>query len=340
MSSSMPQITRSVILEQLPKRTLSENNFSLQTTALGPIGSGEILIRVEYLVLDAAARTWMQGRTYRGQISPGELMPGGGIGTVIQSENEDIEVGDVVYGETGWREFAVGPAENFRALDSEISVLDQVNVFGYAGLTAYFGLLTHGCPNPGETVVVSAAAGAVGSLVGQIAKIKGCRVIGIAGSDKKCALLRNELGFEGTINYKTDDIKRRLDELAPSGIDVYFDNVAGSTLEICLSRMAMNGRIVCCGAISQYDGQSPITGPRGVPGQLISKRLSMSGFIVFDHLSESDIALQNLEAWVASGDLKVFQTVVTGLENSPKALVGLLSGQNVGKFFVRIEHDA
>jgi NADPH-dependent curcumin reductase CurA len=211
-----------------------------------------------------------------------------------------------------------------------------LSVYGIAGLTAYFGLLDVGKPKAGETVVVSAAAGSVGSIVGQIARIKGCRVVGIAGGKDKCNWLTSELGFDAAVDYKDGAVFKALRAAAPNGIDVYFDNVGGDILEACLAQMNNHGRIACCGAISQYDGAPSATGPRGVPGLIVVKRLTMQGFIVMDYMDRRDEALRDLQSWVASGKLKVQEDVINGLENTPKALIGLLAGENRGKRMVKV----
>jgi NADPH-dependent curcumin reductase CurA len=209
-------------------------------------------------------------------------------------------------------------------------------VFGVAGLTAYFGLLECGKPKSGDTVVVSAAAGSVGSLVGQIAKIKGCRVVGIAGGADKCALLERELGFDAAVDYKVGDTRRALRAACPDGIDVYFDNVGGDVLEACLFNMNNHGRIACCGAVSQYDGAAPAHGPRGVPGLIVTKRLTLTGFVVMDFYAKRDAALTELKHWVDEGKLVVREDILEGLESLPGALIGLLAGENIGKRMVKI----
>ncbi len=211
-----------------------------------------------------------------------------------------------------------------------------MSVYGIAGLTAYFGLLNVGRPQAGETVVVSAAAGSVGSIVGQIAKLKGCHVVGIAGGADKCNWLKSELGFDAAVDYKAEPVFKALKAAAPKGIDVYFDNVGGDILEACLFQMNNRGRIACCGAISQYDGAPSATGPRGVPGLIVVKRLIMQGFIVTDFNDQRDKALADLQAWVASGKIKVQEDIVNGLENTPQALIGLLAGENRGKRMVKV----
>jgi NADPH-dependent curcumin reductase CurA len=211
-----------------------------------------------------------------------------------------------------------------------------LSVYGVAGLTAYFGLLDVGKPKTGETVVVSAAAGSVGSIVGQIARIKGCRAVGIAGGKDKCAWLTAELGFDAAVDYKQGEVFKALKAATPNGIDVYFDNVGGEILESCLSQMNNYGRIACCGAISQYDGVPSAAGPRGVPGLIVVKRLIMQGFIVMDYMERRNEALRDLQSWVASGKLRVQEDVIEGLENTPKALIGLLAGENRGKRMIKV----
>ncbi|HEX7943668.1 MAG TPA: NADP-dependent oxidoreductase, partial [Phenylobacterium sp.] len=211
-----------------------------------------------------------------------------------------------------------------------------LSVFGVAGLTAYFGLREGGWPKAGETVVVSAAAGSVGSIVGQIAKIQGSRVVGITGGEAKGRWLVDELGFDAAVDYKSPEFKRQLRAACPEGIDLYFDNTGGDVFEACLFAMKMHGRIICCGAVSQYDGAAPPHGPRGVPGLIVTKRLTLRGFIFLDFAAQNDRALADLRGWVKDGQLKVKEEIIDGLENLPGALIGLLHGENRGKRMVRV----
>ncbi|HEY0437529.1 MAG TPA: NADP-dependent oxidoreductase, partial [Phenylobacterium sp.] len=228
------------------------------------------------------------------------------------------------------------PGKRLAKLPAMEPVTHLMSVYGIAGLTAYFGLLECGRPKAGDTVVVSAAAGSVGSIVGQIARIKGCRVVGIAGGEEKGRWLVEELGFDAAVDYKAPDFKRRLREHCPEGIDVYFDNVGGDIFEACLFAMKNHGRIACCGALSQYDGAPPPHGPRGIPGLIVTKRLTLRGFVVMDFDDQREKALADLQGWVASGQLKVQEDIVDGLENTPVALIGLLAGENRGKRMVRV----
>jgi NADPH-dependent curcumin reductase CurA len=263
-------------------------------------------------------------------------MAGGGIAEVVSSKAPGLSPGDIVFGDTGWQDFAAVPAKHLSRMPRMEPMTHLLSVYGIAGLTAYFGLLDVGKPKAGETVVVSAAAGSVGSIVGQIAKIKGCHVVGIAGGKDKCHWLTSELGFDAAVDYKDGATFKALKAAAPKGIDVYFDNVGGDILEVCLAQMNNRGRIACCGAISQYDGAPSAHGPRGVPGLIVVKRLIMQGFIVMDYMDQRDSALADLQSWVKAGKLKVQEDVINGLENTPGALIGLLAGENRGKRMVKL----
>jgi NADPH-dependent curcumin reductase CurA len=332
----MNQINRQIVLAELPQGRLGPEHFRLTEAAVPAPVDGEVLLKALYVSLDAANRAWMQGATYRSALKAGDVMAGGALAEVVESRAPGLAKGDLVFADTGWREYAALPARHLTALPRLEPLTHLLSVYGIAGLTAYFGLLECGKPKAGETVVVSAAAGSVGSLVGQIAAIKGCRAIGIAGGAAKCALLTGELGFDAAVDYKAGDLRRSLRAACPDGIDVYFDNVGGEVLEACLFNMATHGRIACCGAVSQYDGAAPPHGPRGVPGLIVTKRLTLTGFVVMDFFDKRDAALAELKSWVESGRLKVREDVIAGLENLPAALIGLLAGENVGKRIVKV----
>ena len=332
----MPAVNRQIQLAELPKEKLGPEHFRLGEAAMPQAKDGELLLRVRYISLDAANRAWMQGATYRSALEAGQVMAGGALAEVVEANAPGFARGDLVFADTGWQEYAVLPAKRVQKVEKREPLTHLLSVYGVAGLTAYFGLLNVGQPKAGETVVVSAAAGSVGSFVGQIAKIKGCRVIGIAGGAKKCAWLKSELGFDEAIDYKAVAVGGALKDAAPKGIDVYFDNVGGDILEACLFRMSNHGRIACCGAVSQYDGVAPRHGPRGIPGLIVTKRLTMKGFVVMDFDAERAKALGDLEAWVKAGRLKVPEDVMNGLESTPKALIGLLAGDNIGKRMVKV----
>jgi NADPH-dependent curcumin reductase CurA len=329
-------VNRQVLLVEKPAGKLAPEHFKLTEATIPEPKDGEALLRVRYISLDAANRAWMHGATYRAAVEPNSVMAGGGIAEIIASKAPGFATGDIVFGDTGWQDYAVVPARHLTKLPRIEPMTHLLSVYGIAGLTAYFGLLHVGHPKPGETVVVSAAAGSVGSIVGQIAKLKGCHVVGIAGGADKCHWLTAELGFDAAVDYKDGALFKALKAAAPDGIDVYFDNVGGDILEACLAQMNLRGRIACCGAISQYDGAPSPTGPRGVPGLIVVKRLVMQGFIVMDFMEQRNSALVDLQSWVTSGKLKVQEDVIDGLENTPMALIGLLAGENRGKRMIRL----
>ena len=332
----MPAVNRQVLLVETPKGKLGEEHFRLAESALPVPQDGELLLRIRYISLDAANRAWMQGATYRSAVEAGTVMAGGAVAEVVESKAPGFAPGDLVFGDTGWQDYVALPARRVVKLPKLEPLTHLISVYGIAGLTAYFGLLKCGRPKEGETVVVSAAAGSVGSLVGQIAKLKGCHVVGIAGGAEKCAWLTSELGFDAAVDYKAGPVFKALKDAAPKGIDVYFDNVGGDIFEACLFQMSNYGRIACCGAVSQYDSAPAPHGPRGVPGLIVVKRLSIQGFIVTDFDAERAQALADLQSWVAAGQLKVQEDIMHGLESTPKALIGLLAGDNRGKRMVHV----
>jgi len=327
---------RQFILDAIPQGKLSVEHFRLAEAERPTAGEGEVLVRARYISLDAANRAWMQGATYRSALEQGQVMAGGALAEVIESKAPGFAPGELVFAETGWQEWAVLPAKALAKAPALTPASHLLSVYGVTGLTAYLGLLRCGDPKPGETVVVSAAAGAVGSMVGQIAKLKGARVIGIAGGAEKCAWLTDELGFDVALDYKAGNLRRALREAAPQGVQVFFDNVGGDVFEAVLFNMANHGRIVCCGAVSQYDGTPPPHGPRGIPGLIVTKRLTVRGFVVMDFYDGRAAALAQLKAWVDCGQLKVPEDVIDGFEHLPRALIGLLAGENRGKRMVKV----
>jgi NADPH-dependent curcumin reductase CurA len=327
---------RQILLAEIPRGKLAPEHFRLVESQTPAPDEGQVLVRVRYISLDAANRAWMQGATYRDAVTAGSVMAGGALAEVIESKASGFASGDLVFADTGWQDYAVLGARRLAKLPKLEPITHLLSVYGIAGLTAYFGLLRIAEPKAGETVVVSAAAGSVGSLVGQIAKIKGCRAVGIAGGGQKCDWLVRELGFDAAVDYKAGNLFKDLKAAAPTGIDVYFDNVGGDILEACLFPMNAGGRVSCCGAISAYDGAAPPAGPRGIPGLAVVKRLTLKGFIVMDFMAERDKAVADLTSWVATGKLKVEEDVIDGLENTPAALIGLLAGENRGKRMVKV----
>ena len=261
----MAQTNRQILLTQIPQGKLSGEHFRLAEAAVPTPGEGEVLLRTRYISLDAANRAWMQGATYRAALNAGQVMAGGALAEVAESRAAGFAPGDLVFADTGWQDYAVLPARHLTKLGTAEPMTHLMSVYGIAGLTAYFGLLECGQPKAGDTVVVSAAAGSVGSIVGQIAKIKGCRTVGIAGGAAKCALLVTQLGYDDAVDYKAGNTRRALREACPDGIDVYFDNVGGDVFEAALFNMKNHGRIACCGAVSQLMAQRLPMAPEVFP---------------------------------------------------------------------------
>lgn len=332
----MPGMNQQIVVQELPKDKLDESHFALRKAPIPMPNDGEVLVKTRYLSLDAANRAWMQGATYKAALVAGDVMQGSTLGEVVESKHPDFAPGDIVESSSGWQRYAALNSDQVAKIKVRGALSNHLSVFGISGLTAYFGLLKCGRPQAGETLVVSAAAGAAGNFVGQIGKIKGCRVVGIAGSDEKCAWLTGDLGFDAAINYKTTKVAKGLAEHCPKGIDVYFDNVGGDILEAILFQMNLNGRIACCGAVSQYDTGNPQPGPRGVPGLIVVKRLTLQGFIVSDYFAEREQATDEMAQWLAEGKLKVVEDIIDGLENAPRALIGLLHGENIGKRMIHV----
>ncbi len=328
---------KQILLAQMPTGRLTEECFTVATADVIPPGPGEVLCRTVYLSIDPASRAWMQAATYRSQLDAGQVMSGYTVAEVIAG---DLPAGTIVGGDGGWQEYLTRPVSEIQVLDVRAPLSHYAGVLGTNGLTAYFGLLDIGKPVAGETVVVSAAAGATGNIVGQIAKRVGARVVGITGSDTKNAMLQERLGFDATVNHRSETFRADLRAACPDGIDVYFDNVGGPVLEAVLSRANLHSRIACCGVVSQYDTSTPAGGPRGVPGHLVTKRIRMEGFLVYDYADQKAAALDKLHEWVASGELVVLEEIVDGLESAPSALIGQLAGSNVGKLMVRVGADS
>lgn len=330
---------RQVLLAEIPEGKLEERHFRAVDGEIGQPGPGEVLCRTILLSIDPANRAWMRGRTYRSQLNEGEVMAGFTLAEVIEENGAGIPPGTVVACDNGWQQYAIHPAKRVRPVQVRAALTHHMSVLGITGLTAYFGLLDIGRPKKGETVAVSAAAGATGNVVGQIARIKGCRVVGISGSDDKNVMLQHDLGFDATVNYKSETLRDDLRAACPDGIDVYFDNVGGPLLDTVLTRMNLHGRVVCCGSVSQYDIEGKPAGSRLVPGLVVVNRLRLEGFIVNDFEDRYAEAESQLAAWIASGDLKVLEEVIDGLDSAPAALIGLLAGANTGKRMVRVGPD-
>ena len=305
-----------------------------------PVGEpkdGEVLLKVLYVSLDPAMRGWMNdAKSYIAPVAIGEVMRALAIGEVVESKHPNFAKGDHVSGLLGVQEYAVVAGAQVNKVDARFAPLPAfLGTLGMPGVTAYFGLLDAGKLQAGDTVVVSGAAGAVGSVVGQIAKLKGARVIGIAGGADKCRTLTDELGFDAAIDYKAEDVKAALARLCPNGINVFFDNVGGDILEAALANLARGARIVICGAISQYNNTTPIKGPANYLSLLVN-RATMTGIVVGDYVPRWGEAVRDLAGWVASGQLKRREDVVEGLETFPQTFMKLFSGENNGKLVLKV----
>jgi NADPH-dependent curcumin reductase CurA len=324
-------------LVRLPDGPLTTDCFKLAIAAVPEPKDGEVLLKTCFMSIDAANRAWMQGATYRDALGAGTVMAARGVGEVVESRHPEFMPGDLAFGDCGWQEYAAVPGKSLMKQPHVTPLSHLLSVYGVSGLTAYFGVTQVGSAKAGDTVVISTAAGAVGTFAGQIAKILGCRVVGIAGGDEKRRWLIDELGYDASVNYKSGPIGDSLKAACPDGIDVYFDNVGGEILETALSQMKMHGRVACCGVVSTYDTASQQShGPRGVPFLFVVKRLTMRGFIVSDFFDRRDEALAQLRRWVEAGQLKVIEDIVEGFEHLPDALIGLLHGENRGKRMVRL----
>lgn len=334
----MAEVNRQIRLAAVPQGMPKESDFQLTESPIPHPTGGEILVRAKYLSVDPYIRGRLTGvTTYAKGIQPGEVVGAGSVGEVVESNDPRFVPGDIAEGMLGWQEYATATAKALRKFDPEGKPIStSLYVLGMPGLTAYFGLLEVCHPQPGETVVVSGAAGAVGSLVGQIARIKRCRVVGVAGSDEKVEFITKELAFDGGFNYRaTSDYHAKLKELCPNGIDVYFDNVGGRITDEVMRLISTRARIAVCGQISQYNATGPEVGPRWL-GQLIVKQARMEGFLVYQFADRYESALQQLSIWLGQGKIHYREDVVEGIENTPKAFIGMLEGRNVGKQLVKV----
>jgi NADPH-dependent curcumin reductase len=301
---------------------------------------GEILVKLLYLSLDPAMRGWMnEGRSYVAPVKIGEVMRALGAGRVVASRNPAFAVGDHVTGAFGVQEYGISSGEGMMKVDVQFAPLPlHLSALGMPGLTAYFGLLDVGQPKAGDTVVLSGAAGAVGAVAGQIAKLKGCRVIGIAGGPEKCRYIIDELGFDGSIDYKAEDVKTALAKHCPKGMDVYFDNVGGEILDTALLFLNRRARVVICGAISQYNNTTPIKGPSNYLSLLVN-HARMEGFVVLDYVARYGDGLREMAGWVSAGKLKSREDIVKGFEAFPETLLKLYTGENFGKLILQVADE-
>ena len=336
----MPEENRRFLLAERPTGPIDENTYDLVREEVPTIGEGEALVNVKWISIDPTNRTWIgEEPTYLPPVAIGEVMRGLGLGEVVESNNENFPVGARVQGLTGWQDYTViSDANPLMVVPDEVQAEPAaiLGVLGMTGCTAYFGMAEIGEPKEGETVVVSAAAGAVGSVAGQIAKLKGARVVGIAGGPEKCAWLTDELGFDEAVDYKADDWRDQLKAATPKGVDVNFENVGGEIMEAVFARLNKDARVALCGLISGYNENEPPPGPRSF-GNLLIQRVKLQGFIILDYYPRFGEAIRELSKWMAEGKLRSEQTVVEGFEELPNAVNMLFEGRNTGKLVVRLD---
>ena len=331
----MTDTNRQWRLAARPDGMVRESDFELVSDPMPRPDEGQLLVRTRLVALEPAMRGWIEDKpNYLPPVALGAVMRGTGIGEVIESRLDGYEVGDLVSGMFGWQEFAVADG-SARKLPAGVDPTLAISVLGMTGLTAYYGMLEIGRPEPGDTVVVSGAAGATGSVAGQIARIQGCRVIGIAGGAEKCDWLTGPARFDAAIDYKHEDVDTRLAELCPDGIDVFFDNVGGPILNAGLGRLAQGARIVVCGSISSYNDKQKPPGPANYYN-LVQKRARMEGFVILDYLPRAAEAIADLAKWVEAGEIAWKADVQKGFENVPATLLRLYSGSNFGKQLLEV----
>jgi NADPH-dependent curcumin reductase len=337
-SMSIPKTHRRVVLVRRPPGEPAESDFRIEEVAVPEPRHGEVLVKVKWLSLDPYQRGRMRdAASYAAPVALNEVMTGGTVGEVVKSQYADFKVGDIVEDRLGWQEYAIGGGPSLRKVDPSIAPISTANgVLGMPGMTAYFGLLHVGQPKPGETVVVSAASGAVGQVAGQIAKLMGCRAVGIAGGPKKCTFVKDELGFDACIDYRAEkDLDAALRAACPNGIGVYFDNVGGAVSDAVLRNLNFFARVALCGSISQYNATSAEMGPR-LMGTFVGKRVTARGFIVTDFVQHYGPALRQMGEWVRNGKVKYREDVVEGIDKAPRAFIGMLRGENFGKMLVKV----
>ncbi|HTJ25720.1 MAG TPA: NADP-dependent oxidoreductase [Candidatus Limnocylindria bacterium] len=332
---------RRIVLAGRPQGAPEPSHFRLESAPVPEPGEGQALLRTLYLSLDPYMRGRMSDRpSYRPPVALGEVMVGGTVSRVVASRHDGFAVGDVVLGFDGWQEYALSDGSGLTKLAPEMTHPSHaLGVLGMPGFTAWHGLLTIGAPKPGETVVVAAASGAVGSVVGQLAKMKGCRVIGVAGGSKKCAHVVDDLGFDACIDHRDPGFARKLAAACPNGIDVYFENVGGAVLDAVLPLLNVEARVPVCGLVAQYSDTEPPPGPDRLPllmNAILMKRIRVQGFIILDHYGEAfEAFVRAMSGLVGDGRVRFFEDVVDGLEHAPEAFIGMLQGRNNGKVVIR-----
>lgn len=339
---SAPRRNQQIQLKSRPQGEIKPGDFELVDMPMPSPAPGEVLVQTQFLAVEPAMKGWIEARVdYVAPVQIGEVMRGQGVGVVLESSHPDYPEGTQVSGPLGWRRYLTsdGKSVPLRKLPQGIAATAALNVLGITGLTAYFGMLDIGKPQAGETVLVSGAAGATGSIAGQLARIAGARVIGIAGGKQKCEWLVSELGFDGAIDYKAEDTAARVAELCPDGLNVYYDNVGGEILDIALDNLADKARVVLCGGISRYNETGTIAGPVNY-FNLVYRRARMEGFIVVDYAARFGEGIKALAEYLSSGELQHRETILEGFDQLPQALINLFSGANIGKQLVAVNTEA
>lgn len=327
---------KQIILKNRPKGLPTKETWQLVESQVPSLKDGEFLVECHYISIDPAMRGWLNdAKSYIEPVQIDAVMRSGGVGKVIASKHEKFQVGDDVFGYTGVQQYSVTDGTGYRKIDANIPLTTYLGVLGMTGMTAYFGILRVGQLKAGDTVLISGAAGAVGSIAGQIAKLKYCKVVGIAGGQQKCDYLVNTLGFDAAIDYKNDDIKAALKTHFPKGIDVFFDNVGGAILDAALTRLALHSRIVICGAISQYNTTTSIKGPSNYLSLLVN-RATMQGMVVFDYAKEYNIAAKELYTWMSQGKISSKETIDEGIAHFYSSFLKLFSGEKLGKLLLKV----
>ena len=344
MTAITSLVNHQIRLASRPVGLPTRDNWSFTTEAVAKPGPGGVLVKILSLSLDPAMRGWMnEGKSYIPPVEIGAVMRAGGVGKVIASQNPAFAVGDYVNAGLDVQEYCLIPQEQIKRsgmfkIDPRLGLNTWLNVLGMPGMTGFFGLMEVGMPKAGETVVVSGAAGAVGQTVGQIAKIKGCRVVGIAGGKAKCDWVVNELGFDACIDYKNGDVRKGLKEHCPDGVDIYFDNVGGEILDLVLAKINRKARIIICGAISQYNNITPVKGPANYLSLLVN-RARMEGIVVFDYADRYHLGVAEMAGYLKAGTMKSKEDIVVGIETFPETLLKLFNGENFGKLVLQVASD-
>jgi NADPH-dependent curcumin reductase CurA len=337
----MNDVNRRIVLASRPEGEPTPENFRLETVPVPTIGPGQVLLRTHWLSLDPYMRGRMSAaKSYAKPVEIGDVMEAGTVSEIVASENPGFSVGDIVLSHSGWQVYAISDGKGMRKLDSQAApVTTALGILGMPGMTAYTGLLNIGQPKAGETLVVAAAAGPVGSLVGQIARLKGCRAVGIAGGPEKCSYVREDLGFDAVIDHRASDFAAQLEAACLQGVDIYFENVGGAVWDAVFPLLNDFARVPVCGLVSQYNATSLPQGPDRTPmlmWAILSKRLTLRGFIVRDFAAQSSDFARDVGAWLRAGQIRYKEDVTDGLERAPEAFIGMLKGRNFGKTLVRI----